>query len=124
VLGVVNGWNRVVDDNDEKTVFATAVYEYEKQVTAELSFLRRRPRRRRRCLIIGRTLYLVSMIGPRRSRTPPRPLRSPDNVAGARLRFSHDGPTDPRALPGSVDRHVMHRPAELRRTERSELGSS
>lgn len=38
VSGVVNGWNRVVDDNDEKTVFLTGIYKQNEFLTASLSY--------------------------------------------------------------------------------------
>jgi hypothetical protein len=36
--GVVNGWNRVVDDNDEKTLYLSTVYRFEEKFTGSLSY--------------------------------------------------------------------------------------
>jgi hypothetical protein len=36
---VVNGWNRIVDDNDEKTVVLQAVYKREDKLTASLAYV-------------------------------------------------------------------------------------
>lgn len=38
VSGVVNGWNRVVDDNDEKMLFMSLVFKVEKSFTASASY--------------------------------------------------------------------------------------
>jgi hypothetical protein len=38
ITGIVNGWNRVIDDNDEKTVHMSAVYRFEKKLTGSLTY--------------------------------------------------------------------------------------
>jgi hypothetical protein len=39
VVSAVNGWNRIVDDNDEKSGIVSAIYRYEDKLTTSLSYV-------------------------------------------------------------------------------------
>jgi hypothetical protein len=39
VVSVVNGWNRIVDDNDEKSGIVSAIYRYRDKLTASASYV-------------------------------------------------------------------------------------